>query len=340
MSEAKKQRLDVNETSPAKAPLSSHLTGQSGPRAGSQGGSLFAGVPSKGSRKKAESGMMTNLHASPGPKSQRERDEGRISEHHLGKRNGGRQLDGGGRQLEGVSGTAAGSRGDDDDDDDVILCESTTGTTPPTANHSDDVMNTNRSQRNVTPPATTKVLVPVSAKTRNPNPIPRGGGGSRGGRGLRGPGTPKKPDGEQSFNFLSTRKKKKTAKTPSAEPQTQHNTSMALSLASAGGPASAAFSQKSFTSLSFAKHPEDIPLTAFSTGGRRSKVTSTADALWAKEELSDVVGGGGSGDVEDEDPLGGGGGNLPGRNYQPVLTVDGFIMARQPPKLKVHALHI
>lgn len=136
-----------------------------------------------------------------------------------------------------------------------------------------------------------------------------------------------------STPFLSTRKRRKKAE--SREPDTQRSPAPSGANSSAF-VAGSEFSQRSFTSLTFNKHREDIPLTAVSTGGRRSKATpiTAADALWMKEERSEVVGGGG--EVEDEDPLEGGyGGCAPARNYQPVMSTDGFIMARETPKLVV-----
>ena len=95
-----------------------------------------------------------------------------------------------------------------------------------------------------------------------------------------------------STSFLSTRKRRKKA--GSREPNTQRSPTPS-------GPnstftAGSEFSQRSFTSLTLNKHKEDIPLTAISMGGRRSKATpiTAADALWMKEERSEVVGGGGS----------------------------------------------
>lgn len=135
--------------------------------------------------------------------------------------------------------------------------------------------------------------------------------------------------------FLTTRKRKKKLTSHDSEAELGSTTvSAANTQTGLTGLATPGFSEISFTSLTLNKHKEDIPLTAMSTGGRRSKVAPTpADALWMQQERSEVVGGGG---MEDEDPLVEGfDGNLPGGNYQPVMTEDGFIKARVAPKLKV-----
>ena len=164
------------------------------------------------------------------------------------------------------------------------------------------------------------------------------------------PRTPKKRRKEannslmsSSTPFLSTRKRRKKSVTPGPV-DTPHNSSMLPADSSTTAVIDTTFNfstQKSFTSLSFAKLKEAVPLTAVSTGGRRTKVTpaAAAETLWMQEDRSEVVGGGM--DLDEEDPLGetdGGGGGMPSssvRCYQPVLTVDGFIKARATPQLKV-----
>ncbi len=139
--------------------------------------------------------------------------------------------------------------------------------------------------------------------------------------------------------FLSTRKRKVKKQEAAdndesagvTDPTSAFSTQSGLG-AIADSAVGRGLSQMIFTSFSLRSHKEDIPPTAVSTGGRRSKITA-ADSLWNQETRSEVVGG----LLEGEDPLGEGEGQeeWPKKAYQPVLSVDGFIMAREAPKVKV-----
>lgn len=135
-----------------------------------------------------------------------------------------------------------------------------------------------------------------------------------------------------SRQFLSTRKNRRKSDAAAAAPggtETTLNTTAVLSAFNTQ-PGSTSISQKSFTSMTSSRFKEVIPLTAASTGGRRSKA-NPADALWAQEDAM------GAADMEDEeDPLGEESAGFPSKKYLPVKTADGFIKARERPKLKVH----
>ena len=85
---------------------------------------------------------------------------------------------------------------------------------------------------------------------------------------------------------------------------------------------------QTFTAISLRRLAEDLPKPSWSRGKR---LKSTADLLWDKTTTSEVVGG----SLDGEDPLGEQEEEESKKRYQPVLSEDGFIMAREPPRVKV-----
>lgn len=153
--------------------------------------------------------------------------------------------------------------------------------------------------------------------------------------------TPTKGHCMTSSSFLSSRRTKKSQQ-QQHHPLSPHDTSQISAYGTQSTAASSAMDTASsgpFTALTLNRLQEAVPLTAVSTGGRRSKVTpSVADAIWMEDEQFGGRGGG-IGDEGVEDPLGseeGGGEGFPARNYQPVCDADGFIKARVAPSLKVN----
>jgi len=167
---------------------------------------------------------------------------------------------------------------------------------------------------------------------------------------LSTPKTPKKRQREEDSStspFLSTRKHRKVEVSPAKEDDANvmTNTS-ALGCGSDGAtltdnPATLSCTQHTQNTSKLAAGTGLVtPFTCLtfpvgvvcSTGGKRTKVsTSTNDDIWNDDNGDGMMFG--RGGDEGEDPLG-----LqepPRRNYKPVCTEDGFILARCKPKLQV-----
>ena len=144
-------------------------------------------------------------------------------------------------------------------------------------------------------------------------------------------------------SFLSSRKVKRLQQQPSL--------SLDASQISVCGSQSATISSAvdtsssgPFTALSLGQLREVVPLTAVSTGGKRSKVMpshASLDVLWVEDHDLGTRKEGES-VVNDwvEDPLGSlhdGGEGFSCKRFQSVCDADGFIKTRVPPRLQVSA---
>ena len=166
------------------------------------------------------------------------------------------------------------------------------------------------------------------------------------------PRTPKKrpqEDHSATSPFLSTRKHRKV-EAIIIGPPTKEDDANATTNTSTLGTAAASFTDNPAT-LSCTQHTQNTsklatgtglvtPFTCLtfpvgvvcSTGGKRMKASTSTNAdIWNNDNGDGTMLGRGGG--EGEDPLGFQ--EPPRKNYKPVCTEDGFILARSKPKLQV-----
>ena len=168
------------------------------------------------------------------------------------------------------------------------------------------------------------------------------------------PKTPKRRPRESHSStspFLSTRKHRKTAASQAVK--SPCDTSMETNMSAAGHMTNtAAALTDNPATLTSTQHTLNTstgaglitPFTCLtvpagvicSTGGKRTKAstTSSSDDIWNDEGRDDLMLGRGEG----ENPLGSQ--EPPRKNYRPVYTEDGFIVARSKPKLLVGLAYV
>ena len=154
------------------------------------------------------------------------------------------------------------------------------------------------------------------------------------------PKTPKRrPHESQSSTspFLSTRKHRKTAASQAVKSPCDTSMETNTSAALMDNPATLTCTQHTLNTSTGAglitpfTHLTVPAGVICSTGGKRTKASTTSsnDDIWNDEGRDDLMLGRGEG----ENPLGSQ--EPPRKNYRPVVTEDGFIVARSKPKLLV-----